>query len=64
MLSQPANSHAGQDPFLSKINDYTKVTALNRDIDDRKNKPWNILAIKERSSLLKEKLLETYSWKK
>jgi hypothetical protein len=63
LLSQPANSHAGQDPFLSKINDYTKVTALNRNIDERKNNPWNISAIKERSSLFKEKLLEIYAWK-
>jgi uncharacterized protein with ParB-like and HNH nuclease domain len=62
LLSQPANSHAGQDPFLSKISDYTKVTALNRDIDERKNRTWNISAIKERSLLFKEKLLEIFTW--
>jgi hypothetical protein len=63
-MTPTANSHAGQDPFLSKINDYTKVTALNRDMDERKNARWNISAIKERSSLFKEKLLEVFAWKK
>jgi len=64
LLSKLANSHAGQDPFLAKINDYTPITALNRDLIARKNEPWNISAIKERSSLFKDKLLEIYAWKK
>jgi len=63
LLNQPANSHAGQDPFLYKIEDYTPVTALNRDLHNRKNKPWNISAIKERSMFFKEKLLDIYAWK-
>jgi uncharacterized protein with ParB-like and HNH nuclease domain len=64
LLSQPANSHAGQDPFLSKIEDYTKITALNTDIDNRKDKKWNIEAIKERSIFFKDLLLDIYKWKK
>jgi uncharacterized protein with ParB-like and HNH nuclease domain len=64
LLSQPANSHAGQDPFLSKIEDYTLITALNRDIEKRKDKHWNIAAIKERSILFREKLLNIYAWKR
>ena len=63
LLSNPANSHAGQDPFLTKTNDYTPITALNRDIINRKNIKWGISAIKDRSSLFKDKLLEIYAWK-
>jgi uncharacterized protein with ParB-like and HNH nuclease domain len=63
LLSKPANSSAGQDPFLSKISDYTEVTALNRDLKTRKDKAWNISAIKERSLFFKEKLLEIYAWR-
>ena len=64
LLSQPANSHVGQDPFLSKINEYTQVTALNRDILTRKDQHWGIESIKKRSTFLKDKLLKIYSWKK
>jgi len=63
LLSQPANSHAGQDPFLCKIEDYTQITALNRDLHNRKNKIWNISSIKDRSMFFKEKLLDIYKWK-
>jgi hypothetical protein len=64
LLSQPANSHAGQDPFLSKIADYTKITALNMDIENRKDKKWNIQTIWERSNYFKDILLDLYKWKK
>jgi len=64
LLSQPANSHVGQDPFLSKIDEYSQVTALNRDIKSRRDQHWNIEAIKNRSIYLKDKLLKIYSWKK
>ena len=64
LLSQPANSHVGQDPFLSKIDKYSQVTALNRDITERKDQHWGIEAIKKRSVYLKEILLKIYSWKK
>jgi hypothetical protein len=62
LLSQPANSYVGQDPFLSKIEKYTQGTALNRDITTRKDQHWGIDAIKNRSNYLKEKLLKIYSW--
>ena len=64
LLNGLANSHVGQDPFLSKINEYWQGTALNRDIIDRKEKHWGIESIKERSAFLKDKLLKIYSWKK
>jgi hypothetical protein len=63
LLSQPANSHAGQDPFINKIIDYPDVSALTRDIKNRKDKKWNIKSINERSIFFKEKLLELFSWK-
>lgn len=64
LLSQSANSHAGQDPFLSKIEDYTEVAALNRDIKNRKNEKWNIASIKKRSMFFKDELLKIFSWTK
>jgi hypothetical protein len=63
LLSQSANSSVGQDPFLSKLEQYSDVSALTRDIKNRKNKKWNIESIKERSSLFKDKLLNVFSWK-
>ncbi len=61
LLSGPANSHAGQDPFESKKNDYSEVSALTRDIKKR-NVKWNIQEIKKRSEDLKDKLLTIYAW--
>lgn len=61
LLSGPANSHAGQDPFESKKADYPDVTALARDVKKR-NVKWNIEAIKNRSKDLKEALMKLYSW--
>lgn len=62
LLSGPANSHAGQDPFESKKSDYPEVSALARDIKNRIVK-WNIVAIKERSLFLGELIKELYKWK-
>jgi len=62
LLSGPANSHAGQDPFESKKRDYSEVSALTRDVKGREVK-WNISSIKERSDFLKNKLLLIYTWK-
>lgn len=62
LLSTPANSHAGQDPFEEKKKDYSEVSALTRDIKGR-NVRWNISEIKRRSTDLKEKLLKIYAWK-
>jgi uncharacterized protein with ParB-like and HNH nuclease domain len=64
LLGQAANSHIGQDPFLNKVNEYPQVTALNRDINNRRDQHWDIEAIKRRSIYLKDKLLQIYSWKK
>lgn len=61
LLSGPANSHAGQDPFKLKVADYTDVSALTRDIKSR-NVSWNITNIRKRSEELGAKLLEIYKW--
>jgi uncharacterized protein with ParB-like and HNH nuclease domain len=61
LISRPANSHAGQDPFEKKKNDYTDVSALTRDIKQRDCK-WDIGAIKIRSKDLAQKGLEIWSW--
>jgi len=62
LLSQPANSHAGRDPFNAKKRDYTEVSALTRDIKTR-DVTWNIQAIKDRSEHLSEHALEIWKWK-
>ena len=61
LLSQPANSHAGQDPFDAKKRDYTDVSALTRDVKDR-DVTWNIQAIKDRSKDLSEHALDIWKW--
>ncbi|GIT99717.1 hypothetical protein TSL6_02240 [Sulfurovum sp. TSL6] len=63
-LSQSANSHAGQDPFTSKVTDYTDVTALTKDLKQRvdKNIHWNTKAINDRSEELATKAIEIWSW--
>ncbi len=62
LLSTPANSHAGRDPFESKKADYSDVSALTKDIKGR-NVKWDISQIKLRSEFLCTKLLEIYAWK-
>jgi hypothetical protein len=64
LLSKPANSSVGQDPFLTKLEQYSDVSALTRDIKNRNNNKWIIASIKERSMFFKEKLLNVFSWKK
>ena len=61
LISRPANSHVGQDPFEKKKNSYTDVSALTRDIKQR-NIIWNIDAIKTRSKELGQKALEIWTW--
>ncbi|NOR49171.1 MAG: DUF1524 domain-containing protein [Methanosarcinaceae archaeon] len=61
LLSQPANSHAGQDPFESKKRDYPDVSALTRDIKDR-NVKWNISEIINRSEDLSKHVLKIWAW--
>jgi len=62
LLSRPANSHAGQDPFEEKKKDYTDVSALTRDVKKR-NVKWNIESIKERSKDLSVNGLKIWKWK-
>lgn len=62
LLSRPANSHAGQDPFEEKKKDYTDVSALTKDVKNR-NVKWNIKSIIERSEFLAKKAMELWKWK-
>ena len=68
LLSQRANSSAGQNPFVTKIKDYTDVSALTTDLknwkrdEDDANRIWNIDAIKERSLRLSKKALKIWAW--
>lgn len=61
LISGPANSSLGQDPFEKKKNSYTDVSGLTRDIKARTGK-WNIEAIKIRSKDLSEKGLIAWTW--
>lgn len=61
LISKPANSHAGRDPFEKKKGGYTDVSALTRDIKQR-NCKWDISAIKARSKDLAQKGLEVWTW--
>jgi hypothetical protein len=63
LLSRPANSAVGQDPFVSKKTDYSPVPALARQIKEH-NGHWNIAAIRERSGMLAKKALEVWPWAK
>ena len=61
LISRPANSHVGQDPFEEKKNSYTDVSALTRDIKQR-NCKWNIDSIKIRSKDLAQIGLGIWTW--
>jgi hypothetical protein len=61
LISKPANSFVGQDPFENKKNDYTNVSALTRDLKGRTEK-WNIQSIRKRSQDLAKIALEIWSW--
>ena len=61
LISGPANSHVGQDPFEKKKNSYTDVSALTRDLKQR-NCKWNIDAIKTRSKDLAKKAVKVWAW--
>jgi hypothetical protein len=60
--SQPANSSFGQKPFIEKQAAYTDISALARDVKQRKE-PWNIAAIELRSKDLAQKALQVWKWK-
>ncbi len=61
LLSGPANSAAGQDPFESKKSGYSPVTALARQIKEHVT-CWNIAAVRNRSQILAEQALEIWAW--
>jgi uncharacterized protein with ParB-like and HNH nuclease domain len=61
LISGPANSSLGQDPFEKKKNSYTEVSGLTRDIKSRTGK-WNITAVKSRSKDLADKGLTIWNW--
>ena len=61
LLSAPANSHAGQNPFVSKIESYSDVTALVRELKAH-DSTWNLEAVRERSRRLAATALITWSW--
>lgn len=62
LVSRQANSTVGQNPFEKKINVYTDVSSLTRDIKGRINQKWNMDAIKERSKFLSHYALQIWKW--
>ena len=61
LLSSPANSAVGQDPFESKKGAYSPLTALARQIKEHKGS-WNIAAIRSRSRALAQEALAVWAW--
>lgn len=61
LLSSPANSAAGQNPFDAKRNGYSSVTALARRIKEHPG-PWNLAAIRDRSKELATEALAIWPW--
>jgi len=61
LLSAPANSSAGQDPFESKKAGYSPLTALARQIKEH-NGRWDVRAVRDRSSRLANEALGIWSW--
>jgi hypothetical protein len=63
LLSQPANSKVGQDPFEEKkaSPEYTEVSALVKSIKSYTGK-WNIAAIRQRSETLADRAVRIWAW--
>jgi hypothetical protein len=61
LLSGPANSAVGQDPFESKKEKYSPVTALARQIKEHQ-RHWGIEAVRSRSKDLAKKALGIWAW--
>jgi hypothetical protein len=61
LLSGPANSAAGQDPFESKKAAYSPLTALARQIKEH-NDRWDIKAVRDRSQQLAKEALGIWAW--
>ncbi|MFC1799301.1 DUF262 domain-containing protein [Candidatus Eisenbacteria bacterium] len=61
LLSGPANSGVGQDPFESKKKAYSPVSALARQIKEHDGR-WDINAVRARSRMLAKVALEIWAW--
>jgi hypothetical protein len=61
LLSGPANSAVGQDPFESKKASYPPLTALARQIKEHNNR-WDMNAVRDRSQKLAEESLGIWAW--
>lgn len=61
LLSRPANSAAGRDPFETKKADYSPITALARQIKDHSGR-WDMKAVRDRSQKLAKEALQIWSW--
>lgn len=62
LLSRPANSAAGQNPFRSKAEQYSEVTALARELRQFES-PWNLAAVQARSARLGEIAAKRWAWR-
>ena len=63
LLSGPANSSAGQNPFTSKQESYSPITSLARQIKEHPG-PWRIEQIVQRSTVLAAEALKIWAWAK
>ena len=61
LLSGPANSSAGQNPFDKKRAGYSEVTALARQIKEYTGR-WDLEAIRQRSRRLSDHALDIWAW--
>jgi hypothetical protein len=61
LLSGPANSSAGQDPFEAKKAGYSPLTALARQIKEH-NSRWDMKAVRDRSQKLAKEALGIWAW--
>jgi hypothetical protein len=61
LLSGPANSAAGQDPFEAKKTGYSPLTALARQIKDHDGR-WNLNAVRQRSERLAKEAVHVWAW--
>lgn len=61
LLSGPANSAAGQDPFESKKAGYSPLTALARQIKEHDGR-WDMKAVRGRSRKLAKESLGIWAW--
>lgn len=61
LLSAPANSSVGRNPFDSKKESYPPLTAIARQVKEHPG-PWNIEAVRSRSRSLAQVALDLWKW--